>query len=110
MAIELLSISYAFLGGLVISCSFFLIHLFSSINPYHRLSFPLTSSSSGLALSILAVLVLKQEATLLAIREVVAFAVMSVISFLPFIFIVLTSALLKASISYGENYGEARSE
>ena len=71
MTIELLPILEAFSGGIIISSLFFITHIFSSINPYHKPLFPLASCISMIIFVALIVSSTSDESVITSVRIVI---------------------------------------
>ena len=85
-------------GGLMLSSSYFAIHLVASLNPYHRPAVPmigcLASFTAGLAIATMT----SDDSPMFAARTALAEAVSSILSLLPLAFVFVTYHLIRTSL------------
>ena len=85
-------------GGLMLSSSYFAIHLVASLNPYHRPAAPmigcLASFTAGLAIATMT----SEDSPMFAARTALAEAVSSILSLLPLAFVFVTYHLIRTSL------------
>ena len=102
MTIEFLSILAAFSGGIMISSLLFITHIFSSINPYHKPLFPLTSCIFMLILGVLIVSSTSEESVMDSARAATSDAALGIIALLPLFLTVLTYFLIGQNFPKGK--------
>jgi len=91
-----LAITY-FSGGLIISSTFFIIHLICTINPYHRASIPLITSVIGVLAGVFLITPSLDSNSIFSLREAVSNSVIVIISILPIILAFFTYNFFKIS-------------
>ena len=103
MTIELLPILEAFSGGIIISSLFFITHIFSSINPYHKPLFPLASCISMIIFVALIVSSTSDDSVITSVRIVTSDAALGIIALLPLSLAILTYFLIGQTFPKGRS-------
>ena len=85
-------------GGLMLSSSYFSIHLVASLNPYHRPSAPMIGCLASFLAGLGIATIISDDPPMFAARIALAEAVSSILSLLPLAFVFVTYHLIRTSL------------
>jgi hypothetical protein len=85
-------------GGLMLSSSYFVIHLVASLNPYHRPATPMIVCLASFLAGLTIATMISDDPPILAARAALAEAVSSILSLLPLAFVFVTYHLIRTSL------------
>ncbi len=92
-------------GGVLLSSSFFVIHLISTFNPYHKMLVPMLSISASGLLALYIGLVVTELSPILVLRESMSAAIVGIFSLLPLITGVVTLYMLRITLLTNRSVG-----
>jgi len=92
-------------GGILLSSSFFIIHLFSTFNPYHKVLAPMFSISLAGILAWCLGIVVTELGPSMALRQSMSSAIVGIFSILPLIMGVVTLLLLRITLLTNRSVG-----
>ena len=98
VSIEVSAVMTIASGGMMLSSSFFAIHLAASLNPYHRPVAPMIGCLASFLVGLSLATVFFDGSPMSAARTALSDAVASILSLLPLVFVLATFHLIRISI------------